>query len=161
MPAIGLLGLRLIVAAVMIAHGGHTLFGLWGGPGVGPGGLSSEAVRMANLGLEPGFLIAVLTGIIQLAGGLLLVAGWLTRWAAAAILLRVAIDLWVVHWRLGFFMNWTLEPGRGHGMEYALLLAGAAFCLLLAGAGDYSLDGWRSRVSGRLAMQRERLRRKF
>jgi putative oxidoreductase len=161
MPAVGLLGLRLIVATVLIAHGSHTLFGLWGGPGIGSGGLSSEAVRMANLGLEPGFLIAVLTGLIQLVGGAFLVIGWLTRWAAAAVLARVLIDIWFVYWRSGFFLNWTNEPARGHGIEYGLLLAGAMLCLLLTGAGEYSLDGWRSRESGRLAMQRERLRRKF
>lgn len=161
MPAAGLLGLRLIVAVILVAHGSHTLFGLWGGPGVGPGGLSSESIRMANLGLEPGFFIAVLTGLIQLAGGLLIAVGWLTRWAAAAVLARALIDMWFVHLRSGFFLNWTNEPARGHGIEYGLLLAGAMLCLILAGAGEYSLDGWRARESGRLAMQRERLRRKF
>ena len=161
MAGLGLLVLRLAVATVLVAHGSHTLFGLWGGPGIGPGGLSSEAVRLANLGLEPGFLIALLTGIIHLAGGALVGAGWLTRWAAAAALGRVLIDVWVLHLASGFFLNWTNDPLRGHGIEYGLVLSGALLCLLFTGAGEYSWDGWRARKSGRLASQRERLRRKF
>ena len=161
MPALGLLALRLAVGAVVMAHGAHTLFGFWGGPGIGPGGLSNEAIRLTNLGLEPGYLIALLTGIVQVVGGALVAAGWLTRWAAAAVLLRVLIDLWAVHLAAGFFMNWTNDPVRGHGIEYDLMLAGALLCLLLAGAGEMSLDGSRLRRSGRMASARDRLRRRL
>jgi putative oxidoreductase len=161
MPALGLLVLRCALAAILLAHGAHTLFGLWGGPGIGPGGLSNEAIRLTNLGLEPGFLIAVLTGIVQLAGGLLILVGWLTRWAAAAVLLRVLIDLWVVYLPAGFFMNWTNDPVRGHGVEYGLMLAAALLCLALTGAGDISFDGRLGRASGRRLSERERLRRRL
>jgi putative oxidoreductase len=161
MSALGLLSLRLVVAAVLLAHGAHTLFGFWGGPGVGPGGLSNETIRLANLGLQPGYLIALLTGLVQITGGALLAVGWLTRWASAAVLLRVLIDLWVVHRSAGFFMNWTNDPVRGHGIEYGLVLAGALVCLALAGPGEMSLDGSRRRWSGRQASARERLRRRL
>jgi putative oxidoreductase len=161
MSALGLLALRLALAAVFVAHGAHTLAGIGGGDAAGPGGLSNEAARLSNLGLEPGFLVALLTGIVHVAGGALLAAGWLTRWAAAAILGRVLIDLWLLHLPWGFFLNWTNHPTHRHGIEYGLLLAGALLCLLLTGAGDLSLDGRRARRSGQLASQRERLRRKF
>ncbi len=161
MAAVGLLVLRLALAAVFIAHGGHALFGLWGGPGIGPGGLSNEAIRLTNLGLEPGFLIALLTAIVELAGGLLLVVGWLTRWAAWAVLLRVLIDLWVVYLPAGFFLNWTNDPVRGHGVEYGLVLAAALLSVALVGPGEISLDNWRDRTSGRRVSERERLRRRL
>jgi uncharacterized membrane protein YphA (DoxX/SURF4 family) len=58
-------------------------------------------------------------------------------------------------------MNWTNDPVRGHGIEYDLVLAGALLCLLLAGAGEMSLDGSRLRRSGRMASARDRLRRRL
>jgi len=161
MAAFGLLALRLALAAVLFAHGSHALFGLWAGPAVGPGGLSNEAIRLSNLGFEPGFIIAVLTGVIQIAGALLLTVGWLTRWAAAAVLLRVLTDVWAVYLPAGFFLNWTNDPVRGHGIEYGLLMAAALFCLVLTGAGDLSLDGLREQKSGRRKSERERLRRRL
>lgn len=161
MAAAGLLVLRLTLAVVLFAHGAHTLFGVWSGPGVGPGGLSNAAVRLTNLGLEPGFPIAALTGVIQVAGAVLLGLGWLTRWAAAAVLLRVLTDLWVIYRPAGFFLNWTNDPVGGHGVEYGLLVAGALLCLLLSGAGDISIDGRRSRRLGKRASERERLRRRL
>jgi len=161
MASLGLLALRLGLAAILFAHGAHTLFGVWGGPGVGPGGLSNEAIRLTNLGLEPGFLIAVLTGVTQIVGAVLLLVGWLTRWAAAAVLLRVLIDVWVVYRPAGFFLNWTNDPVRAHGLEYGLLTTAALLCLLLSGAGDFSLDGRLLRKSGRLKSERERLRRRL
>jgi putative oxidoreductase len=161
MSALGLLVLRCALAAVLLAHGAHTMFGLWAGPGIGPGGLSNEAIRLTNQGLEPGFLIAVLTGVVELAAGSLILAGWLTRWAASAALLRVLIDLWVVYLPAGFFINWTNDPMRGHGIEYGLVLAAALLCLALTGAGEISFDGWLGRVSGRRVSDRERLRRRL
>ncbi len=153
MAATGLLALRLAIGAVLAAHGSHVLFGLWSGDDIGPGGLSNAAIRMTNLGFEPGFLVAVLTGVIQLAGGSLVAVGWLTRWAAAAALGRVLIDVWFLYAPAGFFLNWTNHPVEGHGVEYALLLSGGLICLLLVGAGDASFDAWRSRRNGRSSVR--------
>lgn len=161
MPALGLLALRVAIAAVLVAHGAHTLFGVWGGPGVGPGGLASEAARLSALGIEPGWFVALLTAVVQLAGGALLAVGWLTRWAAAAVLLRALIDLWLIHLPAGFFLNWTGAPALGHGIEYLIVVAAALLCLLLTGPGDLSFDGSKARRSGRLASERERLRRRL
>ena len=49
----GLLLLRLALAAVSMAHGAHTLFGAFGGPGsgVGPGGLAQTAAQFTAMGL--------------------------------------------------------------------------------------------------------------
>lgn len=161
MSGLGLLALRLVLATVLLAHGSHTMFGSFGGPGVGPGGLSQEAIRLSNSGMEPGYLMAVLAGVIQLAGGLLIAAGWMTRWAAAAVGLLVLIQIWTLHLAWGFFLNWTGDPVRGHGVEYALVLLGALLCLAVGGAGDLSVDGRRLRQADSLALQRARIRRKF
>jgi putative oxidoreductase len=159
MTAAGLLILRLGVAVVLVAHGAHQLSGMFGGPGVGPGGLTVTAERFASIGLEPGFLLAVLAGTIQLTAGLLVAAGLLTRWAAIAALVYLGLMIWKAHLPWGFFANWLNVPGRGHGVELALVLTAALLCLMLSGAGDWSLDGRRARAAASRASGRARLRR--
>jgi putative oxidoreductase len=45
-----------------------------------------------------------------------------------------------VHWANGFFINWTLTPGRGHGMEMNLALLGMSLALVTRGAGWLAID---------------------
>ncbi len=159
MNAAGLLVLRLVVAVVLLAHGSHQVFGMFGGPGVGPGGLTTTAARFSTLGLEPGYPLAVMAGTVQLAAGGLMVIGLLTRWASIASALYLGIMIWKDQWRWGFFANWMIDPQRGHGVEISVMLVGALMCLALAGAGDWSIDGWRARVAAARASGRARLRR--
>jgi putative oxidoreductase len=160
MAAPGLLALRGALAVVFVAHGAHRLFGVWGGAGVGPAGLDAAAAAYTAAGLEPGFLIAVLGGLTQFVGGLLLGAGFLTRWAAFALLLHVLVQVWFEQMAWGLFLDWTGEAG-GHGMEYSIVLAGALLCLLMLGAGDASVDGLRSSHAEARAAARARVRSKF
>jgi len=161
MAGLGLSVLRLALAAVFVAHGCNKLFGMWAGPGVGSGGLQTTAAQYAALGLHPEFLLAVLSGVIQLVCGLLLGIGLLTRWAAVALVAYLAIGVWKEHWHWGFFLNWTLTSGRGHGIEYSVVLAGALVCLILAGSGDWSIDGRRATRRAAGAAGRARLRGKM
>lgn len=161
MSAVGLLLLRLALAAVFIAHGSHTVFGLFGGPGIGPGGLTNTAAEYVALGLEPGFLLAVLAGVIQLLGGVLLAVGFLTRWAAGSLFGYLLLDASWQHSPWGFFLNWTGEPGLGHGVEYVVVLMGATACLILTGSGTWSIDGLRESTKDRRALGRDRIRRRF
>jgi putative oxidoreductase len=157
--AIGGLVLRLAVATIFIAHGLHKLFGIGGGPGIGPGGLEQTAAQFATLGLSQPFLLAVLAGLTQLAAGVLLLAGYLTRWAALALIIYCAFGMWMDHGRWGFFLNWISTPGRGHGIEYSVVLIGALTFLVLAGGGEWSLDGRRAHHVAAAAAGRARLRR--
>jgi putative oxidoreductase len=159
MNAAGLLVLRLVVAVVLVAHGSHQIFGMFAGPGVGPGGLAATAARFSTLGLEPGYPLAVMAGTIQLAAGGLIAIGLLTRWASIASALYLGIVIWKDQLRWGFFANWMIASGRGHGVEMSVMLVGALVCLALAGAGDWSIDGWRARVAAARASGRARLRR--
>jgi putative oxidoreductase len=161
MTALGLLALRLALAVVLVAHGLHDVFGFFSGAGVGPGGLDQMAARFARLGLEPGFVLAVLAGVTQLAGGLLVGVGFATRWAAAALTLHAFVMLWTQHASWGFFLNWIGDPGRGHGIEYVLVQMGAFVCLILAGGGEASADHWRARNAESRSAARDRIRRKF
>jgi putative oxidoreductase len=159
MAAASVLVLRISVAVVFIAHGLHKLVGFGAGPGIGPGGLDQTAAQFATLGLSPEFLLAVLAGVTQLAGGVLLLAGLLTRWAALALMIYCGIGIWADHGRWGFFLNWIVTPGRGHGIEYTVVLIGALTFLLLHGGGEWSIDGRRAHRVARAAAGRARLRR--
>jgi putative oxidoreductase len=160
MAALGLLVLRLALAVVIVAHGCHKLFGAFAGPGIGPGGLSATAASFQGFGLPAAYQLAVVAGLTQFVGGILIGAGWFTRWAALANFVYIVVGIWVEHRKWGFFLNWLFVPDRGHGIEYSIIFAGALICLALSGAGEASIDGLRQRSAAARAAGRERLRRR-
>ena len=83
--------LRLAVGAVFVAHGAQKLLG------VGGGGLSETAASFATIGLTPALPLALLVGVVELAGGILLVCGALTLWASAVLALTMSVAIWKVH----------------------------------------------------------------
>jgi uncharacterized membrane protein YphA (DoxX/SURF4 family) len=134
------------------------LFGVFAGPNIGPGGLSQATRYVSALGLEPAFGIAVAGGVIQLATGLLVGAGWQTRISSGIAALYLVLMLFRDSARWGLFLNWMLDPTRGHGMEFSLLLIGGLLCVCLTGAGQWSIDGLRSESAAARAAGRARLR---
>ncbi len=158
---LGLAMLRLALATVFIAHGAHILFGLWAGPGIGTGGLDLTAQAFAARGIAPAFPLAVLAGIIQFAGGILLAIGWFTRVAAPLLAIVIAVAIWKTQWAYGFFLNWVGAPDRGQGYEYSLVLLGALIGLSFTGAGEWSIDGQREASRASRQAGRARLRGKL
>lgn len=122
----GLLVLRVVTGAIFIAHG-LPKFGF-----VGDGGLEGTAGFLAGLGVPLPMLSAVLLASSEAIGGVLLIAGFMTRITAATQVFAMLVAVIFVHWSNGF-------TGRG-GYQWALLLAAAAFVLLMDGAGRYSVD---------------------
>lgn len=88
---------------------------------------------MASLGLQPGFLMALLAGSAEFFGGILIILGLCTRLAAASAALTLLVALFGAHWGKGFFLT-------THGIEYALALVSATTALAIMGGGNYSLD---------------------
>lgn len=125
--------LRLAAGLVFVAHGAQKLFGAGSG-----GGLTATAQFFAQLGLSPAFALAMLAGLGEIFGGLLLFAGLFTRITAAAFAIEMAAALWKVHW--------NNVPGAGHGYELDVALTAMLVSLLLTGPGALSLD--RSRPAG-------------
>ena len=148
--------LRLVGGAVFVAHGAQKLFGIWGGPG-----LVGTGTYFDTIGLSPGYPLAVAVGVVEFGGGLLLMAGALTSYAAAALVLVMLGSIWKVHLANGFFLNWALTPGRGHGIEFSLLMIAALICVALSGPGALSVDHRRARSAESYAAGRARLRTKF
>ncbi|NOS75445.1 MAG: DoxX family protein [Methyloglobulus sp.] len=122
--------LRVPIGIILAAHGSQKLFGWFGGYG-----LEGTGQFMASIGLNPGFLMALLAGSAEFFGGLGLILGLMTRPAAAASALTMLVALFGVHWVKGFFLD-------SHGIEYALALLSATVTLTLMGGGRYSLDNY-------------------
>jgi uncharacterized membrane protein YphA (DoxX/SURF4 family) len=134
------------------------LFGTFAGAALGPGGLTATSTYFAATGLRPAFLFVLLAGIAQLAGSLFLVLGFFTRAVSIVLILIEVIRLSFDSARWGFFLNWALDPTRGHGIEYALLVIGVLACLAFAGAGEWSIDGVRDRTRAAQVAGRARIR---
>ena len=156
MERFGLTVLRVMIGATFVAHGAQKLFGVWGGFG-----LSGTAGYFESIGLSPGLPLAVVVAFIEFFGGLLLTAGALTRYAAVALVLVMTGAIWKVHLINGFFLNWGLTPGRGHGIEYNVVLIAGLLCLTLTGPGALSIDHSRERSAAADAAGRARLRGKL
>lgn len=124
----GLTALRIPVGIIFAAHGAQKLFGWFGGYG-----LKGTAGWMASIGLEPGYLMALLAGGAEFFGGLALVVGLLVRPAAAALAFAMVVAIFSVHIGNGLFMS-------NNGYEFALALLAASVALAISGAGNGSLD---------------------
>src|SRR5262249_61666520 len=73
----GLLILRLILGMIVAAHGAQKLFGWFNGPG-----LDGFAAVLERLGVRPGWPWALIAGLVEFGGGILVAAGLLTPVAA-------------------------------------------------------------------------------
>jgi putative oxidoreductase len=120
--------LRVPIGLILAAHGSQKLFGWFGGYG-----LEGTGQWMASVGLNPGFLMALLAGSAEFFGGVALILGLLTRPAAVISAVTMLVALFWVHWGKGFFLD-------THGIEYALALLSATTALAFIGGGRYSLD---------------------
>ncbi len=121
--------IRAAAGLALMPHGAQKLFGWFGGYGLeGTAGFFSQ-----NLGLEPGLLWAALVGGVEFFGGLLLALGLLTRPAALAIAVVMAVAVFAVHLPIGFF--WTAG-----GYEYPLLWGLIALAIAFKGGAELSLD---------------------
>ncbi len=127
-PGYDALALRLVAGAIFIGHGAQKLFGWFGG-----GGLEGTGQWMGSIGLEPGYLMALLAGGAEFFGGALLVLGLLTRPAALACAFTMVVAIVVVHLDDGFFM-------KNGGYEFGLALLAMSVALVIRGGGSCSLD---------------------
>ena len=130
------LALRLPLGVIFVAHGAQKLFGWFGGYG-----LEGTGQWMASIGLEPGYLMALMAGSAEFFGGLALAIGLLTRPAALLTAFTMLIAIFSVHIDNGLFMS-------NNGYEYALTLLVAAVALAIQGGGRFSVDALLSQRLG-------------
>ena len=128
--------LRVPVGIILAAHGAQKLFGWFGG-----NGLAGTAGWLSSIGIEPGYLMAILAGGAEFFGGLALIIGLLTRPAAIVAAFTMLVAIFSVHFSNGLFMS-------DNGYEYALTLMVALLALVIQGAGRFSIDNSLSKKVG-------------
>ena len=129
-----LLIVRLFLGTIFFAHGAQKVFGWFGGPGL----RGTIGYFQSALGVPPA--LAVLAALTECFGGLAVFVGLLTRLAALGLIVVMLVAIAKVHWRNGFFLNISLQPGKGHGFEFNWALIGMALALLIGGGGAKSID---------------------
>lgn len=127
------LALRLTLGLVMFPHGAQKLLGWYGGFGF-DGTMGAFTQKM---GLP--WIVAFFVIIGEFFGSLALMAGFLTRFAAASLAVIMLGAISMVHLPHGFFMNWFGKQ-QGEGFEYHVLVIGIAAALLVTGGGRWSVD---------------------
>ncbi len=126
----GLLAARLVLGALMAAHGAQKLFGWFGGYGIEGTGAYFE-----QIGFRPGRRFAAAASVTELMSGVLVGAGFLGPVGPALMLSVMIVAAVSVHWRHGVFAT-------TNGIEVPLLYATGAAALALTGPGRYSIDYW-------------------
>ncbi len=122
------LPLRLVAGVIFAAHGGQKLFAWFGGYG-----LEGTGQWMESIGLAPGFLMALMAGSAEFFGGLLLIAGLLTRPASLVLAFTMLVAIFSVHFENGLFMS-------NNGYEFGLALFAMSLALALQGGGRLAVD---------------------
>src|SRR3954471_15164004 len=134
--AYGLLLLRVFTGASFAGHGTQKLFGWFGGYGPqGTGGFFS------SLGYRPGVRTAVIAGLGEAVGGVLLALGLFTPFACTLIAIVM----------LNAIVAATLKKQFMLGSELELLYLVIVISLAATGPGRFSLDralGWDDNYSG-------------
>ncbi|MEU9349153.1 DoxX family protein [Streptomyces sp. NPDC048278] len=125
---VGLLVLRLSCGVILAPHGLQKLFGWFDGPG-----LDRTEAYFAGLGLRPPRAHAVLGGLCEFGGGLLLVLGLCTPLGSAVVIGTLMVAVGTVAGKRGWFANTG-------GAEFPLTLCLAAWASAFTGPGRYSLD---------------------
>ena len=118
---------RVAAGLALVPHGAQKLFGWFGGYGLEATG----QFFAAKLGVPASF--ALVAGVIEFAGGIMLAAGLATRAVAALIVGLMTVAVVQVHLPAGFF--WT-----DGGYEYPLLWGVVALSYVIRGGGRYSVD---------------------
>jgi putative oxidoreductase len=135
----GILIMRVVFGLALAAHGSQKLFGWFGGHG-----LTGTKRFFGQLGFRAPLAMAVLAGLAELGGGVLLALGLATPLAAAAIAIVMLNAIFAAHVKNGF---WNTNGG----WEMNLFIITAAVAVVATGPLRFSLDhalGWAGDITG-------------
>lgn len=118
---------RILIAAIFVISGFGKI-----------GGFEGVAGYIGSKGLPMPQVLAALTIVLELGGGILLVLGFKTRWIATLFF------LWLIPTTVIFHRFWGVDPQTAQQMQIHFLknvsIMGAMLMLVAFGPGAYSLD---------------------
>ena len=120
---LGIALVRIITGVVFIAHGYMKVFVM---------GIPGTTGFFTQVGIPAASIMAPLVATLEIAGGLALVLGLLTRLAALGLAINMLGAIFFVRLKGGFFAP--------NGAEFEIVLCVACLALVIAGAGALSLD---------------------
>ena len=120
--ALGLI--RIVAGVIFFAHGYQKLFVM---------GIEGTTGFFTQVGAPLPGISAIVVASLELVGGALLVAGFLTRLVAIPLAIDIAAAILLFHSKHGFFVPM--------GVEFVTLLLVSAIALAMAGPGAFSIDG--------------------
>ena len=132
-PSWSHLVVRVALGVVFFAHGAQKTFGWFGGHG-----LTATIGGVRQMNVPPA--ATALAAFTECFGGLALIIGLLARPAALGLILVMLVAIAKVHGKHGFFLNFAMTPGKGHGYDFNLALSALALSVLIGGAGVFSID---------------------
>jgi len=127
---LGLFILRVVVGAIVMAHGLLKLG--WVGKG---GSIAGVAGWFGSIGLRPSLFWALVATLAESVGGLLTVVGLGGPIGPGIVAADLVVVTIVAHWQQGFWAG-----GGKVGIEFPVALAAGALAVALAGGGSWSLD---------------------
>ena len=128
MADVGILILRISVGIVMVAHGLPKIF--W-----------KRELFNKKWEKEYGFPLGsvILTGIVQVAGGLAIIVGIFTQLSSLILALNMLVATYISIWKHN---EPFLSTPEGKGWDVNFLLVGALITLVLLGGGTWSIGRW-------------------
>jgi len=123
LPALG----RILIAWLFVSAGYGKI-----------GGFEGTVGYIASQGLPFPVLGAVLAIVVELGGGLMLIAGWKARWAAAAMLVFTAAAAFVFHAFWAAPVDQAMNQSI-HFWKNVSIMGGLAY-VVAYGSGAFSLD---------------------
>ena len=122
---------RILLALIFLISGYHKV-----------GGFSNVATAMAGKGIPFPEVALAVTIFIEIGGGLMLIAGWKARWAAAVLF------LWLIPVTALFHNFWAVEAAQyqnqfNHFLKNLCIMGGMLY-IMAFGAGPFSVDNRKS-----------------
>lgn len=121
---VALLVARLVLGVVLVAHGWQKVF---------TNGLGATAEGFAGMGVPLAPVSAAFVGLVELVGGVLLVAGAATALVGVLVVLDMIGAALLVHVANGVFAS-------DGGWELVGVIGATALVLAAVGAGRFSVD---------------------